>query len=118
MAAPTVERDSDGFILTGPDLSADAFSALGRLPLALETSLGSPRSRGLRHGSVQRVASVVGEGSIAIQLVHRLRGVSPIDVRHRGAVRDSRRRASAHVPLSRLRVGSHNRWALRAMEAR
>jgi hypothetical protein len=46
----------------------DAFSALGRLPLALEASLPGVLAVGdVRHGSVQRVASVVGEGSVAIQ---------------------------------------------------
>jgi thioredoxin reductase (NADPH) len=71
---PTVERDAAGFVMTGPDLSADALRALGRRPLALETSLPGVLAVGdVRHGSVKRVASAVGEGSIAIQLVHRLR---------------------------------------------
>jgi thioredoxin reductase (NADPH) len=70
---PTVERDPDGFVMTGADLSADALRALGRPPLALETSLPGVLAVGdVRHGSVKRVASAVGEGSIAIQLVHRL----------------------------------------------
>jgi thioredoxin reductase (NADPH) len=70
---PTVERDPDGFVMTGTDLSDDALRALGRRPLALETSLPGVLAVGdVRHGSVKRVASAVGEGSIAIQLVHRL----------------------------------------------
>jgi thioredoxin reductase (NADPH) len=70
---PTVERDPGGFVLTGPDLSAHALRALGRPPLALETSLPGVLAVGdIRHGSVKRVASAVGEGSIAIQLIHRL----------------------------------------------
>lgn len=69
----TVERDPGGFVMTGPDLSADALRELGRPPLALETSLPGVLAVGdIRHGSVKRVASAVGEGSIAIQLVHRL----------------------------------------------
>ena len=45
----------------------------GRPPLPLETSLPGVLAVGdIRHGSVKRVASAVGEGSIAIQLVHRL----------------------------------------------
>ena len=70
---PTVERDAGGFVLTGPDLSAHAARALDRPPLALETSLPGVLAVGdIRHGSVKRVASAVGEGSIAIQLIHRL----------------------------------------------
>jgi thioredoxin reductase (NADPH) len=70
---PTVERDPDGFVLTGSDLSANALEALGRRPLPLETSVPGVLAAGdARHGSVKRVASAVGEGSIAIQLVHRL----------------------------------------------
>ncbi|TFV62269.1 pyridine nucleotide-disulfide oxidoreductase [Geodermatophilus sp. DF01-2] len=70
---PTVERDPDGFVMTGPDLSDDALRALGRRPMALETSVPGVLAAGdVRHRSVKRVASAVGEGSIAIQLVHRL----------------------------------------------
>jgi thioredoxin reductase (NADPH) len=70
---PTVERDPAGFVMTGPDLSAAALGAPGHRPLALETSLPGVLAVGdVRHGSVKRVASAVGEGSIAIQLVHRL----------------------------------------------
>jgi thioredoxin reductase (NADPH) len=73
---PTVERDQSGFVMTGADLSADALRAPGRSPLALETSLPGVLAVGdVRHGSVKRVASAVGEGSIAIQLVHRLLAV-------------------------------------------
>jgi thioredoxin reductase (NADPH) len=70
---PTVERDPGGFVLTGADVSARGIDALGRPPLALETSLAGVLAVGdVRHGSVKRVASAVGEGSIAIRLVHRL----------------------------------------------
>ena len=42
-------------------------------PLALETNMGpSPRPREMRHGSVKRVASAAGKGSIVAQLVHSL----------------------------------------------
>src|SRR4051794_4308785 len=69
----TVERDSAGFVPTGPDLSADAVRAFDRSPLPLETSLPGVLAVGdVRRGSVKRVASAVGEGSIAIPLVHRL----------------------------------------------
>jgi thioredoxin reductase (NADPH) len=70
---PTVERDPGGFVMTGPDLSPAALAEFGRRPLELETSIPGVLAVGdVRHGSVKRVASAVGEGSIAIQLVHRL----------------------------------------------
>lgn len=70
---PAVERDPGGFVMTGPDVRGGAFEALGRSPLAMETSVPSVLAAGdVRHGSVKRVASAVGEGSIAIQLVHQL----------------------------------------------
>ncbi|WP_083606191.1 FAD-dependent oxidoreductase [Geodermatophilus obscurus] len=70
---PIVERDLDGFIMTGADLSADALRAFGRPPVPLETSVPGVLAVGdVRHGSVKRVASAVGEGSIAIRYVHQL----------------------------------------------
>ncbi|MGY1823296.1 FAD-dependent oxidoreductase [Geodermatophilus sp. SYSU D00079] len=72
----TVDRDDAGFVLTGPDLSDAAVRALGRRPLPLETCVPGVLAAGdVRHGSVKRVASAVGEGSIAIQFVHRLLAV-------------------------------------------
>jgi thioredoxin reductase (NADPH) len=76
---PSIERDRDGFVLTGQDLSSTTLGALDRPPLALETSLPGVLAVGdVRHGSVKRVASAVGEGSIAIQLVHRLLNGQPV----------------------------------------
>ena len=67
--------DSKGFILTGRDLEANGDSAawnLSRPPQLLETSLPGVFAVGdVRAGNVKRVASAVGEGSIAIHLVHR-----------------------------------------------
>jgi thioredoxin reductase (NADPH) len=58
-----------GFILTGADLSERRLH--GRAPLLLETSLPGVFAVGdVRHGSVKRVASAVGEGSICIRLLH------------------------------------------------
>jgi thioredoxin reductase (NADPH) len=63
-------RDERGFILTGPELDGIA-PPPGRPRLLLETSLPGVFAAGdVRHGSVKRVASAVGEGGIAIQLVH------------------------------------------------
>jgi thioredoxin reductase (NADPH) len=68
-----IARDSRGFILTGADLGDDAGWPLERNPFLLETSMPGVFAAGdVRHASVKRVASAVGEGSIAIQLVHQL----------------------------------------------
>jgi thioredoxin reductase len=65
-----IRRDEHGFILTGSDLSQDGHPAarwtLTRPPRPLETSMPGVFTAGdVRHGSVKRVASAVGEGSIA-----------------------------------------------------
>jgi thioredoxin reductase (NADPH) len=67
-----VAMDSKGFILTGRDLDDVASGISGRVPLMLETSLPGVFAVGdVRAGSTKRVAAAVGEGSIAVQLVHR-----------------------------------------------
>ncbi len=72
-----VAMDDKGFILTGRDLDSSAEFAkamwpLGRPPQMLETSLPGVFAVGdVRSGNVKRVASAVGEGAIAIHLVHR-----------------------------------------------
>jgi thioredoxin reductase (NADPH) len=70
--------DNNGFILTGRDLDTLNGSSLmsswklDRKPLMLETSLPAVFAVGdVRAGNVKRVASAVGEGSIAVHLVHR-----------------------------------------------
>jgi len=68
--------DSKGFVLTGYDLDKPTLEAkawpLSRPPQILETSLPGVFAVGdIRSGNVKRVASAVGEGSIAIHLVHR-----------------------------------------------
>jgi thioredoxin reductase (NADPH) len=70
-----VERDDRGYILTGHDLlGPDGLPAgwpLKRPPLLLETSIPGVFAAGdVRHRSVKRVASAVGEGAVAVQLVH------------------------------------------------
>jgi thioredoxin reductase (NADPH) len=74
-----IERDEKGFIVTGQDLLQDGEPPeqwpLERLPLLLETSMPGVFAVGdVRHRSVKRVASAVGEGSIAIQLIHEYLG--------------------------------------------
>jgi thioredoxin reductase (NADPH) len=73
--AGRVERDAAGFIRTGRDLyqagEPPAGWPLSRPPLLLETSMPGVFAAGdVRHRSIKRVASAVGEGAIAIQLVH------------------------------------------------
>lgn len=70
-----VERDSRGFLLTGPDLMHDGKRPKGwpldRDPVLLETNVPGIFAVGdVRYGSTKRVASGVGEGSVAIQFVH------------------------------------------------
>jgi thioredoxin reductase (NADPH) len=66
-------RGDDGFVRTGADLEKDGSWPLERSPLSLETSMPGVFAAGdVRHGSMNRVASAVGEGSIAIRLVHEL----------------------------------------------
>ena len=69
--------DEKGFVKTGQDLTAEDLSgsgwALSRHPLLLETSRPGIFAVGdVRSGNVKRVASAVGEGSISIQLAHRV----------------------------------------------
>jgi thioredoxin reductase (NADPH) len=69
----SVARDERGFILTGRDVSTGGRDRwpLDRPPLPLETSLPGVFAVGdVRHRSTKRVASAVGEGAVAIQLVH------------------------------------------------
>ena len=70
-----VQRDARGFILSGPDLLRDGKRpqswTLERDPSLLESSVPGIFVVGdVRHGSVKRVASGVGEGAVAIQFVH------------------------------------------------
>jgi thioredoxin reductase (NADPH) len=70
-----VVLDSQGFIKTGPDLSSEDLTGahwpLSRRPYLLETSLPGVFATGdVRGGNIKRVASAVGEGSIAISFVH------------------------------------------------
>ena len=72
-----VMLDSNGFIKTGSDLSPEDLSAEGwpltRQPYLLESSLPGVFAAGdVRGGSIKRVASGVGEGSVAISFVHKV----------------------------------------------
>jgi thioredoxin reductase (NADPH) len=70
-----VARDPQGYILTGPDLDKavqnEQYAALNREPLFLESSIPGIFSAGdTRRGSVKRIASSVGEGAMAVTLIH------------------------------------------------
>ncbi|MEL7053493.1 MAG: FAD-dependent oxidoreductase [Cyanobacteria bacterium J06588_5] len=68
----TVQRDERGFLCTGPDIEAERGWPLERDRFLLETDVPGIFAVGdVRHGSVKRVASGVGEGSICVQFVHR-----------------------------------------------
>ena len=73
--ADLVERDERSFIRTGPDLIRNGNGPSGwtleRDPFLLETNVPGLFAVGdVRHGSVKRVASGVGEGSVAVQFIH------------------------------------------------
>ncbi|MDT7812975.1 MAG: thioredoxin reductase [Acidobacteriaceae bacterium] len=71
----SIMRDANGFLLSGPDLKVDGKLVKSwtqdREPYLLETSVPGIFVAGdVRHGSIKRVASAVGEGSISVQFIH------------------------------------------------
>jgi len=69
-----VARDEFGFVLTGPDLRPEDLKEwpLQRSPYLLEANIPGVFAAGdVRHESIKRVASAVGEGSVAVHFVHR-----------------------------------------------
>jgi thioredoxin reductase (NADPH) len=72
--AEAVPRDSHGFVLVGPDVPRERWRH-ARAPFSLETGLAGVFAAGdVRAGSVKRVASAVGDGALAVHLVHRYLG--------------------------------------------
>ena len=68
---PEIEKDAKGFVRTGPSLAQSPRWTGRRQPFLLETSRpGVFASGDVRSGSIKRVASAVGEGAMAVQLVH------------------------------------------------
>jgi thioredoxin reductase (NADPH) len=68
---PEIERDAKGFVLTGAALAKSPHWTARRQPFLLETSRPGVFAAGdVGSGSVKRVASAVGEGSMAVQFVH------------------------------------------------
>jgi thioredoxin reductase (NADPH) len=75
VVAGLVERDAQGFILTGRDLLVDGqwpkTWTANRDPFLFETSVPGVFAAGdARHGSGKRVAAAVGEGSATVSMVH------------------------------------------------
>ena len=71
-----IQRDASGYLITGPDLLLNEASSkswpLDRNPYYLETNVPGVFAAGdVRHGSVKRCASAVGEGAMAVTFVHR-----------------------------------------------
>lgn len=71
-----VARDENGYVLVGPDVQQSGKWPLKRTPCPLETSVPRLLCGGdLRAGSTKRVGFAVGDGSLAVTCVHRLRGL-------------------------------------------
>jgi len=78
-----LSRDERGFILTGPELGSDARHLRGwplaRDPMLLETSVPGVFAAGdVRHGSIKRVTTAMGEGATVVHLVHRYLEDAPV----------------------------------------
>jgi thioredoxin reductase (NADPH) len=66
-----VALDDKGFVLTGPHAGSDGRASGGTVPLLLETSRPGVFAAGdVRSGSVKRIAAAVGEGALAVRLIH------------------------------------------------
>jgi thioredoxin reductase (NADPH) len=77
-----VARDPWGFIYTGRDVEDAGAWPMERTPLPFETGLPGVFAVGdVRFGSVKRVASAVGEGSVSVQSVHRYLAENPVAAR-------------------------------------
>jgi thioredoxin reductase (NADPH) len=75
---PEVQRDEDGFVLTGAESAASNLWKLNRLPQPHETTVPGVFAIGdVRRGSVKRVASAVGEGSVVVSEIHQFLSPSP-----------------------------------------
>jgi thioredoxin reductase (NADPH) len=83
-----IARDEGGYVLTGDDIPRHGSSRRGRHARhhPLETSMPGVFAIGdVRHGTAQRVASAAGEGSIAIQMVHRHLEEEASGIRHQAS---------------------------------
>ena len=98
-----VARDERGFVLTGPQVGPAVGWNLDRHPFLLESSLPGCFAAGdVRHDSVKRIASAVGEGAMAVRFVHEYLA-EPVSARAPSARRD-RRPPARHAALRRPRT--------------
>jgi thioredoxin reductase (NADPH) len=80
-----IARNARGFLLTGEEFPDGCDWPVERRPLSHETSMPGVLAAGdVRHSSVKRVASAVGEGSIALQLAHTILGDERLRMVERG----------------------------------
>lgn len=99
----SILRDDEGFVLTGSDLLEAGVAeggrplfAAGRAPYPLETSMPGVFAVGdVRHGSVKRVASAVGEGAVAVRFVHQYLADLRLREAERAAPAESETRGAA-----------------------
>lgn len=95
-----IARNRYGYLMTGDALPRDLDFAFDRGPLAFETSMPGVFAAGdVRHGAVRRVASAVGEGSIAIKLVHSMFAVGRPDPLSQRLAEDGHYPTSREVPI-------------------
>src|SRR6478672_3768772 len=97
-----IARDARGYVLTGDDLKKAGRWSLGRDPYLLETSAPGVFACGdVRLSPVKRVASAVGEGSMAIAFVHQFLASSGQKQRGRTLTAIKNLLRSARPPLNR-----------------
>ena len=104
---PEIAKDPSGFLLTGEELSEGSNWSLERRPYSLETSMPGVFAAGdVRRSSVKRVASAVGEGSIAIRLVQTLFANERLGVVDAECARDWSRNLARSSASSRRASGT------------
>ena len=102
----SIERDQWGFMLTGPDTGQRW--PLQRPPFPLETTVPGVFAVGdVRHGSIQRVASAVGDGSIAIRLIHDYLALPPTERKGHEPRLEARCAVLHHIRTLGKRVGGN-----------
>lgn len=103
-----LERSEDGFVCTGRGSSISSFWDENRSPFLLETSLPGVFCAGdVRDGSIKRVSSAVGEGSMAIAFVHQFLALRR-DTEASAISPESHRRAESFVAVNNIRTSTYS----------